>query len=59
LAKIGVSHLYNLRAGACYRNQVAVFEATQPAAIATGERRKPDPQRRRGVLRVDAVHQGD
>jgi transposase InsO family protein len=59
LAKISVSHLYNLRASARYRNQAAVFEATRPAAIAIGERRRPEPQGRPGFLRVDTVHQGD
>jgi len=59
LAKISVSHLYNLRASARYRNQAAVFEPTRPTAIAIGERRKPDPQGHPGYLRVDTVHQGD
>jgi transposase InsO family protein len=59
LAKISVSHLYNLRASARYRNQAAVFEATRPAATAIGERRRPEPQGRPGFLRVDTVHQGD
>ena len=59
LAKISVSHLYNLRASARYRNQAAVFEATRPVATAIGERRRPDPQGRPGFLRVDTVHQGD
>jgi len=44
LAQISVSHLYNLRGSACYRNQAAVFEATRPTAIAIGERRRPEPQ---------------
>jgi len=59
LAKISVSHLYNLRASARYRNQAAVYEPTRPSAIAIGERRRPDPQGRPGYLRVDTVHQGD
>jgi len=59
LAKISVAHLYNLRASARYRNQAAVFEPTQPSAIAIGERRRPDPHQRPGFLRVDTVHQGD
>jgi transposase InsO family protein len=59
LAQISVAHLYNLRASARYRNQAAVFEPTRPAAIAIGERRRPDPQGRPGFLRVDTVHQGD
>jgi transposase InsO family protein len=59
LANISVAHLYNLRASARYRNQAAVFEATQSTAAAIGQRRKPDPQGRPGYLRVDTVHQGD
>ena len=59
LAKISVAHLYNLRASACYRNQAAVFEPTRPTAMAIGERRRPDPHGRPGLLRVDTVHQGD
>jgi hypothetical protein len=59
LAKISVSHLYNLRASARYRNQAAVFEPTRSTAIAIGERRRPEPHGRPGFLRVDTVHQGD
>lgn len=59
LAKISVSHLYNLRASACYRNQAVVFEPTRPTTVAIGERRRPDPGGRPGFLRVDTVHQGD
>jgi hypothetical protein len=59
LAQISVSHLYNLRASARYRNQAAVFEPTPSSAIAIGERRRPDPRGRPGYLRVDMVHQGD
>jgi transposase InsO family protein len=59
LAKISVAHLYNLRASACYRNQVAAFERTRSSAAAIGERRRPEPHGRPGFLRVDTVHQGD
>ncbi len=59
LANISVSHLYNLRASARYRNQAAVFEPTRPSGIAIGDRRRPDPRCRPGYLRVDTVHQGD
>lgn len=59
LAQISVAHLYNLRAGARYRNQAAVFEPTRSTAMAIGERRRPDPHGRPGFLRVDTVHQGD
>jgi transposase len=59
LAGISVSHLYNLRGSAAYRQQAAVFEATRPSPVSIAERRKPDPQGRPGFLRVDTVHQGD
>jgi len=59
LAKISVSHLYNLRHSARYRRLGAVFEVTRPTAVSIAERRKPDPQGRAGFLRVDTVHQGD
>jgi transposase InsO family protein len=59
LAQISVAHLYNLRATARYRNQVAVLEPTQSTTVAIGQRRKPDPQGRPGYVRVDTVHQGD
>src|SRR5947209_16543191 len=49
LAKISVAHLYNLRASGRYRNQAAVFEATQSTAAAIGQRRKPDPQGGRDI----------
>ncbi len=59
LAEISVGHLYNLRNSIGYRKQAAVWEATRPAAVSIGERRKPDPRGRPGFLRVDTVHQGD
>jgi transposase InsO family protein len=59
LARISVSHLYNLRASAAYRRQAAQFATTKPAQIRIGERRKPEPDHRPGYLRVDTVHQGD
>jgi hypothetical protein len=59
LAQISVAHLYNLRADARYRNQAAVLEQTRSSGIAIGERRRPDPHGRPGLLRVDTVHQGD
>jgi len=51
--------LYNLRASAGYRKQLAVYEPTRPTAVSIGERRRPEPQGRPGYLRVDTVHQGD
>ena len=59
LAKISVSHWYNLRASGRYRNQAAVLEPTRPSAMGIGERRRPDPRGRPGFLRVDTVHPGD
>lgn len=59
LAKISVSHLYNLRRSAAYRKRAGRYEATKPAGVTIAERRRPDPQGRPGYLRVDTVHQGD
>lgn len=59
LAKISVSHLYNLRRSRLYRKCAARWEPTRPAGVSMGERRRPDPQGRPGYLRVDTVHQGD
>jgi len=59
LARISVSHIYNLRDSLRYRRQAAVFEPTRPSANAIGERRRPEPRGRPGYLRVDTVHQGD
>ena len=59
LAKISVSHLYNLRGHALYRKNAAVWQATRPAGVTIAERRKPDPRGRPGYLRIDTVHQGD
>jgi hypothetical protein len=59
LAKISISHLYNLRASAGYRKRIGVYESTRPTAVSIAERRRPQPQERPGYLRVDTVHQGD
>ena len=58
LAKISVSHLYNLRHSQTYRSQRVRVQHTQSRQIAIGERRKPDPRGQPGYLRVDTVHQG-
>ena len=34
------------------------MEPTRGSAVSIAERRKPDPRRRPGYLRVDTVHQG-
>lgn len=59
LARISVSHLYNLRRSHTYRNIRAHVEKTRSKVSGIGERRKPDPQGKPGYLRVDTVHQGD
>ena len=58
LARISNGQLYNLRRDPRYRERAVRFEKTRPAAVAIGERRRPDPQRRPGFLRIDTVHQG-
>lgn len=59
LAKISVSHLYNLRHGDFYQRQRRHFTKTQRSAVQIGERRKPKPQGKPGYIRIDTVHQGD
>jgi transposase InsO family protein len=58
LAKLSVPHLYNLRRRPSYRKQAGQLEATRPAKINIGERRRPEPNGEPGWLRVDTVHQG-
>ena len=59
LARISVSHLYNLRASNRYRKQRKTYTKTRPVNNAIGERRKPYPDGKPGYLRIDSVHQGD
>lgn len=59
LARISVSHIYNLRSTETYRRQRAVYKPTQGTPVSIGERRCPDPKGMPGWLRVDTVHQGD
>jgi transposase InsO family protein len=59
LAGISVSHLYNLRGSAAYRQRGAHYEPTRPTQVSIGERRRPEPNGQPGYLRVDTVHQGD
>jgi hypothetical protein len=59
LAGISVSHIYNLRDSAVYRNQRVRVHHTQGRQVGIAERRKPDPRGRPGYLRVDTVHQGN
>ncbi len=58
LAEISVSHLYNMRNCAAYRNIRVRVRPTQARQIAIGERRHPDPKGKPGYIRVDTVHQG-
>ncbi len=59
LAKISISHLYNLRQSKGYQRQRRQFDKTQPKRIQIGERRKPNPEGKPGYLRIDTVRQGD
>jgi len=59
LARISVSHLYNLRASDAYRKHRQTYTKTRPVNNTIGERRKPYPEGKPGYLRVDSVHQGD
>lgn len=59
LAKISVSHIYNLRGKFVYRNIIKIYHHTKPITVPIGERRKPVPNGKPGYIRVDTVHQGD
>ena len=59
LAKISVSHLYNLRQSKGYQRQRRQFDRTKPVRAHIGERRKPNPEGQPGYLRIETVHQGD
>ena len=48
-----------LRNSAAYRKRNTSYQPTRPTPIPIGERRKPQPQRPPGYLRIDTVHQGD
>jgi transposase InsO family protein len=58
LSQISVSHIYNLRRSAVYRQKRVRVQHTQSRQIPIGDRRKPDPKGKPGYLRVDTVHQG-
>jgi hypothetical protein len=58
LSEISVAHLYRLRQGSFYRNHTLTIEKTKPSSCKYGERRRPDPQGKPGLIRVDTVHQG-
>ena len=59
LAELSVAQMYRLRKSATYRKRRVVYQPTKPTQVAIGERRRPQPDRRPGYLRVDTVHQGD
>jgi len=59
LAEVSVAHLYRLRKSRTYRQRRVAYQATRPAKVAIGERRRPQPEGRPGYVRIDTVHQGD
>jgi hypothetical protein len=59
LAKISVSHLYNLRGNKKYKENSVTVGKTKSVERPIGERKKPEPNGEPGHIRVDTVHQGD
>ena len=59
LARISVSHLYNLKRTRVYQSRSLHYTKTNPVQRDIGERRKPQPFGKPGYIRVDSVHQGD
>lgn len=59
LARISVSHLYNLRKSTPYQRKRGRVEKTRPVRNSIGERRPPQSNGIPGFLRVDTVHSGD
>jgi hypothetical protein len=59
LSAISVAQLYRLRNSEAYRKRNTSYQPTRPTPIPIGERRKPQPNRSPGYLRIDTVHQGD
>ena len=59
LAELSVAHMYRLRKSRTYRQRRVKYQPTKPTQVSIGERRRPEPDRRPGYLRVDTVHQGD
>src|SRR5260370_32894523 len=56
LAKISVSHLYNLRRSKAYRKIPVQVQSTRASQASIPEPRKPDPRGPTGYLRPDTVH---
>lgn len=59
IARISVSHIYNLRGTRFYFSQSVTVAKTQAVKSVIGERRKPNPQGMPGFIRVDTCHQGN
>ena len=59
LARISVSHLYNLRGGKQYLSKRRHWTKTRPTGVPIGQRRAPQPNGMPGYIRIDSVHQGD
>jgi len=59
LARISVSHLYNLRETRQYQSHALTVSGTKSVAIPIGRREKPKSEGKPGFIRVDTVHQGD
>jgi len=59
LAKISVSHIYNIRRTKTYQKKALTYSKTNPRKVNIGERMRPEPQGKPGYIRVDSVHQGD
>jgi len=59
LAKLSVSHLYNLRKSGGYQALRVTITKTRPVCNPIGVRKAPQPNGRAGWVRIDSVHQGD
>ena len=59
LAKLSVSHLYNLRKSCGYQALRVTITKTHPVCNPIGIRKAPRPNGRAGWVRIDSVHQGD
>lgn len=59
LARISVSHLYNLRETRQYQSHALTISGTKSVAVPIGRREKPKTSGKPGFIRVDTVHQGD
>jgi len=59
LAKISVSHIYNLRRNITYTRKRVILKKTKGNGCKIGQRKRPLPDNKPGYIRVDTVHQGD